>query len=71
MSSEERPQLLSGANPASRSFVLRGVTVLWDGDPRIIGGPVGLIAARRKAAVKGRLSADRLSLQAGSIHVES
>lgn len=61
---------ISSANPAGRSFVLRGVTVLWGADTRIIGGPVSLIAARRKAAVKGRLGADRLSLQASIIHVE-
>lgn len=61
---------ISSANPAGRSFVLRGLTVLWGADTRIIGGPVSLIAARRKAAVKGRLSADRLSLQASIIHVE-
>lgn len=62
--------IISSANPASRSFVLRGLTVLWDRDTRISGGPVSLIAARRKAVVKGRLSADQQSLQASMNHVE-
>ena len=62
---------ISAADKAAQTFMLRGITVHWSAATVFIGGTSRLLATRRKAAVKGRLSGDRLRLEAVHIHVEA
>jgi hypothetical protein len=62
---------IASVDATTRSFVLRGVTVVWTDATVFIGGSSALLARRRQANVKGTLSADRLRLLAKTIHVEA
>ena len=62
---------ISAADTPRRSFVLRGITVVWSASTVFEGGSARLLAARRRVAVVGRWNADRSRLEALHIHVEA
>lgn len=61
---------LQSVDLIGRSLVLRGRVVRWTDATVFLGGPSTLLVAGRKAAIKGTLADDGLSLQAQKIHVE-
>ncbi len=61
---------ISQLDAVARTFMLRGVTVLWDDNTVFAGGRASDLAPNRQLAVRGRLAADGSSVIATSIHVE-
>jgi len=61
---------ISAADLAQRTFVLRGVTVVWSGRTIVKGGTTSMLTSRRHVGVVGRWNADRSRVEATRIHVE-
>lgn len=63
--------MISAADAARQTFVLKGLSVAWSASTVFIGGPARLLQARRRVAVVGRWNAERSVLEAQRIHVEA
>ncbi len=62
--------LISAPDAANKTFVVRGVTVVYSATTRFDSSTAADIVAGRKVSVKGTTSADGTQLAATSIHVE-
>ena len=61
---------ITAVDTVAKTFVLRSTTVSYAANPTWEGGAPGDLAVGRKAAVKGKLSADGRVLVATKIHLE-
>ena len=62
---------ISAADAVTRSFVVKGVTVVWSNTTRFEGGTATLLKPKRRVAVTGHWNAERSHLVATHLHVEA
>ncbi|MDH4289637.1 MAG: DUF5666 domain-containing protein [Aquincola sp.] len=61
---------IQSADPAAMRFVVRGVTVVWSVSTRFDSGSAADLVTGASVEVRGRLSSDRLTIDATLIHLE-